>query len=115
MSSHTTGAPVCSERPGRGVAVGAEADMTDHAGLPADAGLDQQVALIGAIAQHLDVADVRDARDLRGGVLQQALRVSGFADDAREGRECALVDQGFVRIDHRASYAGATIGFDQPT
>ena len=71
--------------------VGAEADMPDHAGMPADPRFDQQVALIRAVAQHLDVPDMRDARDLCGGVLQQALRVTGFAYDSRERRQRLLI------------------------
>ena len=36
---------------GRGKSVGAKADMPDHPGLPTDAGLDQEIAPIRAIAQ----------------------------------------------------------------
>ena len=73
------------------MAIGTESDMPDDAGLPADPGLDQQVSLVGTITQHFDMADIRDARDLRSGVLQQSLRGVGFTDNARKGRECTLV------------------------
>ena len=41
----------------------------------------------------------RTTRDLRGGILQQSLVGIGFADDARQSRERALVAQGLVHID----------------
>jgi len=66
--------------------ISAEADMSDNAGLPADAGFDPQVALIRPIAQHLDVTDMRDASDLCSCILQQPLLGIGFTDNAREGR-----------------------------
>ena len=69
---------------GRGKPVGAKADMPDHAGLPADAGLDQEIAPIGAIAQDLNMLDVGDAGNLGGGVLQQARDGGRFIDNARE-------------------------------
>jgi uncharacterized protein (TIGR02058 family) len=73
--------------------------MPDDTGVPADARLNQQVSLIGTITQHFDVADMRDARNLRCGVLQQSLLGVGFTDDASEGRKRPLVAHGFVRID----------------
>jgi hypothetical protein len=43
--------------------------MPDHAVLPADAGLDQEIPSIGAIAHDLNVLDVGYASNLGGGVL----------------------------------------------
>src|ERR1700752_2213445 len=98
-----------------GMPVGAEADMTAPAGMPAYPRFDQQVALIRAVAQHLDVLDVSNACHLRGGVLQQALRISGFAYDSRERRQRLLIAQRFVRIDQTNLVTPARpIGFRQP-
>ena len=67
----------------------------------ADPRLDQQVALIRSIAQHLDVADMRDARDLGGRILQQPLFGLGLTDNTGEGRQGALIAKGFFRIDQK--------------
>ena len=61
--------PGLQRAPRRGVPISAKADMANHAGVPADAGLDQQIAAIGSVAQELDVTDMRDASHLRGGIL----------------------------------------------
>ena len=87
------------------MAIRTETDMPNDAGLPTDAGLDQQVSLIGPITQHFDVADMCDASNLRGGVLQQSLVGVSFADDTSKGRECTLVIQGFLRIEHDSPFS----------
>jgi len=69
------------------VPIRAEADVSDNARLPADTGFDQQIALIRPIAQHLDVTDMRDARYLCSGILQQPLLGIGFTNNARERRQ----------------------------
>src|SRR4029450_6667134 len=85
--------------------------MPDHARLPADAGLDYEIAPIGAIAQDLHMLDVGDAGNLGGGVLQQARDGGRFIDNSRERRECTLIVQSFLWIEHwSASYRRSTCG-----
>src|SRR3954462_5080493 len=79
--------------------VRSEAHMPHHARAPADAGLDQQVAMIRPIAQRLDVLDVGDARDLRDGILQQAWRGIDLVEYPRECRQSLLIAQGLLGID----------------
>ena len=106
MSSIATGAPVWIERPGAENRSAPKLTWSDHAGLPADAGLDQEIAPIGAIAQDLNMLDVGDAGNLGGGVLQQARNGGRFIDDAREHGERALIAQSFLWIEHEAPLTG---------
>jgi hypothetical protein len=43
--------------------------MTDHTGLPADAGLDKEIAPVRSVTENLHMLDVGDARNLCDGVL----------------------------------------------
>ena len=71
------------------MSVGAEADVPNHAWPPADASLDQQVTLIGPVAQSLDVTDVCDARHLGDGILEEPLFGIGFGQFAEESSDVA--------------------------
>ncbi len=55
--------------------------------------------MIGAVAQHFDVLDVRDACNLHSGVLKQSFFGVGFADDASKGRKGLLITGGLLRVD----------------
>jgi hypothetical protein len=65
--------------------------MPNNARFPADTGLDQEITPIGAIPQNLHMFDVGDARNLSGGVLQQAEDRGRFIDNAGERSERALI------------------------
>jgi hypothetical protein len=67
-----------------------ERRKADDARLPADAGDEQEVALVGAIAHHLGVPDMGHARDLGGHIVQQPLGRQGLGGGAPEGCQRAL-------------------------
>src|SRR3954468_21325885 len=59
--------------------------------------------MVRPIAQDLHVSDMRHTGNLSHGILQHARTRTGFAHDARERGERALIIPGFLWIGQRAT------------
>jgi hypothetical protein len=74
---------------------GGERGAADHAGLPADAGADQQVAGLGAVLQDLGPFDAEARRGVGRGFREQRVEVEAFGERAgAEGRDEGLAPGG---------------------
>src|SRR5919106_1283715 len=96
---------------GRGLDVGADPRLADHALAPADARAHQKALLVGQILQHLHMAHAQTARGLRRGLVQQLVQVGPLDREQAEVRELgpffAQPLLGVVRHAHTPSYPRA--------
>ena len=73
--------------------LGLRPDLADHAGLPADAGADQQRAAIRLQLQHLGQAGTEPLGDQPAGIVQDLLQVVGMQRQLPEAGERGLLGQ----------------------
>ena len=112
-----TGSPVASacavdERVrGRGVLLGADRELADHARLPADAGADEQGAAVGLALHDLGEVGAERAADEAAGLVQDRVEVVGAEGELAELREHGLLGQQLlVAGSSPARHAAVTTG-----